>query len=146
MYLLNKSVQITLALLSIALLVGAAFLFIQSSSRSNELDILPMVPGDETTVVTDSAQSPASASSKIIFVDAGEEGYGIYMVNPDGTELTKVSDNSSYKGREAKPQWADDGNQIYFLGEGSERYTGLYAINPDGSGVTKLFDWGDQEI
>ncbi len=157
MHLLKKFIQATLALLSIAFLVGAVFMLIQSATRTNDqvsvitpvlttiqADIIPTAVLNEPAAIVESVQSPPLASSKIVFVDAGEQGYGLYLVNPDGTELTKVSDNFGYQGREAKPQWSDDGSRIYFLVESRGEYTGLYAVYPDGRGAIKLFDWNQQ--
>jgi Tol biopolymer transport system component len=58
---------------------------------------------------------------------------GIYTVNPDGTELHRIS------AAESAPNWSPDGTQIAFLQQQENRRGyDLYIINEDGTQLSKL--------
>ena len=57
----------------------------------------------------------------------GSEDSGIYVMNADGSGLTKLTDNFG-----SSPAWSPDSQHIAF--------GGIYVMNADGSGLTKLTD------
>jgi len=93
-----------------------------------------------TAAETSPNNSPAWSpdGSKIAFAGAGAEGYDLYVMNADGTGLTRLTDHA---GDEAAPAWSPDGSRIAFayddLGEAEYR-TSVVVVDADGSGWTEL--------
>jgi hypothetical protein len=162
--LLRKLTTSIFFLLSLLILMGGIFFVLRTirpapqpgsskapiSTSALSIQNTPQVMADTTIIKNDLTtnipilETPAPASSKIVFFDVRDEAADIFMVNPDGTELTNLTQTPRVI--EAQPQWAVDGGHIYFLDRGGERYSGLFRINPDGADTTKLFDWQEQEV
>ncbi len=62
---------------------------------------------------------------RIAFVRNGS----IYLINPDGTGATRLTDSPS----DGEPAWSRDGTRLAFTRTGD-----IYALNADGSGLTRL--------
>ncbi|MHB9026575.1 MAG: DUF5050 domain-containing protein [Armatimonadota bacterium] len=62
----------------------------------------------------------------------------IYLINPDGTGVTQLTDTSAYTPAWSyRPAWRPDGAQLTFVSQrdfGSE----IYTMNADGSNITRL--------
>ncbi|OGD54034.1 hypothetical protein A3K80_00260 [Candidatus Bathyarchaeota archaeon RBG_13_38_9] len=84
------------------------------------------------------------AKGKIVYM--GQDGdptpdYEIYTMNPDGSNITKLTDDDVY---DANPAWSKNGSKIAFVStrnidggnpEGDEE---IWIMNPDGTGKTQL--------
>lgn len=66
----------------------------------------------------------------------------IYVMNPDGTEETRLADLA---GAEEGPAWSPDGKEIAFSTARGEEGD-IYVMNADGSELTRLTDLGGVEI
>lgn len=73
---------------------------------------------------------------KIVFASDRDGNREIYTVNPDGTNPTRLTNNTSF---EDAPRWSPDGTKIVFTsdrdGGGTLR---IYVMNADGSNPTLL--------
>jgi Tol biopolymer transport system component len=78
---------------------------------------------DETTV--------AGAAGRIAFARSANDGHEIYVMNPDGSGETRVTDNSA---EDFDAAWSPDGTSIVFAR--LSQITGIYVIQADGSGET----------
>lgn len=58
----------------------------------------------------------------------------IYVVNADGTDLTKLTTD----GANMYPSWSPDGSRIAFASDRDAGNWDIYVMNADGSGVTRL--------
>ncbi|WP_455369654.1 TolB family protein, partial [[Eubacterium] cellulosolvens] len=69
-------------------------------------------------------------------IDGNDE---IYTMNPDGSDLTRLTFNPDPNGDDDDPKWSSDGFKIVW---DSDRDSGteIYIMNPDGSDVTRLTD------
>jgi Tol biopolymer transport system component len=79
-----------------------------------------------------SAFAIQSAGGKIAFSSNRDGTYGIYVMNDDGTAVTRVTSNSDYH-----PAWSPDGTRLVFTSTRDGNYE-LYVMNADGTGVTRL--------
>lgn len=84
--------------------------------------------------------------TKIAFETLGDEANAtmhIYTINPDGTHLTKLTDNRMPGGsgfffnHDLYPSWSPDGKQITFTSnrDGNDE---IYVMNADGTGQTNI--------
>ena len=56
----------------------------------------------------------------------------LYLINPDGSDLTRLTDLD--QGQDPRlPTWSPDGSRIAFTAEGD-----IYVVNADGTGLTNL--------
>jgi Ca2+-binding RTX toxin-like protein len=73
---------------------------------------------------------------KIAFeVDSDVEDW-IYLMNPDGTQITRLTRGSA---KDAFPSWAPDGSKLAFMSD-RDRYTGfdVYTMKATGGGDRRL--------
>lgn len=89
------------------------------------------------TNLTNSAQLeeyPAYSPSgkQIAFARSGSDG-GIFVMNEDGTEVTRVTTGDT----DTNPQWSPDGKRLAFSRTGGATED-IYSINADGTGLTDL--------
>ena len=81
------------------------------------------------------ALPPAVGSGQIAFASRRDGNTDIYVMNPDGSEQTRLTTNA---GLDVSPAWTPDGSKIAFAsdrdGTGS---TEIYVMNADGSEPTR---------
>jgi Tol biopolymer transport system component len=78
-----------------------------------------------------------------IVFESDRDGYpGIYTINADGTDLTKLVDDT-YSA--VCPRWSPDGSKIAFI-SGADDITNVYVMNRDGSDVTQITTSGDASL
>src|SRR5438034_1052892 len=87
-----------------------------------------VAPTSSDLVATESPQG------RIAFVSERDGNAEIYVMNADGSGVTRLTDNPAV---DRNPAWWPDSSRILF--ESSRDGIGeLYAMNPDGGGVTRL--------
>lgn len=78
------------------------------------------------------------APGAIAFVSSRDGNREIYTVNPDGTNLTRLTNDPAV---DEEPAWSPDGKRIAFVSNRSGPLRGndyeLYVMNADGSGVVR---------
>ena len=85
------------------------------------------------------AYSPSG--KQIAFTRAGIDG-GIFVMNDDGTQLTRVTTSSTDHG----PRWSPDGKRLAFSSERSGTED-IYVVNVDGTGMSNITQaMGDDEF
>ena len=65
-----------------------------------------------------------------------EDVWDIYVMNADGSDLTRLTDNSAW---DSYPRWSPDGQRIAFQSYGDGNWD-IYVMNSDGTGRTRLTD------
>jgi len=83
--------------------------------------------------------SDLESRTKIAFVSNRDGNYEIYIMNPDGSNQTRLTFNGK---NDLNPSWSPDGKKIAFT---SYPYHGIYVMNSDGSEQTRLTDGYDEE-
>jgi Tol biopolymer transport system component len=81
---------------------------------------------------------PQSGSTKIVFASNREGSMQIYLMNGDGSGVTRLT----YSGaNDDYPRWSPNGTKILFQSDRDHPDTGyndVYVMNSDGSGVARL--------
>jgi WD40 repeat protein len=75
-----------------------------------------------------------NGGGRIAFVSSRDGNSEIYVVNADGTGLTRLTDDPAV---DAYPAWSPDGSRIAFSSTRDGHYN-IYVMNADGTGVTQL--------
>jgi Tol biopolymer transport system component len=78
--------------------------------------------------------SVSKDGSRIAFASNRTGNYQIWMVNVDGSHLTKLTDSL---GAKSDPQWSPDSMTIAFLSS-TDSLSSLWTIKADGSGLTLI--------
>ena len=90
---------------------------------------------------SDLAPSWSPNATKIAFSSARDGNHDIYVMNADGSNRTRLTDNSAI---DLNPSWSPDGSMIAFSSDRDGkmgRWTvpnEIYVMNADGSNQTRL--------
>src|SRR4051794_30026888 len=76
----------------------------------------------------------AADQGKILFTSDRDGGYGIYIIDADGSNLLKIVDETSADGTTA---WSPDGKTIAYVSRG-DGLPQIYTVNGDGSNPRRL--------
>ena len=92
----------------------------------------PIVDG-----LADPAWSPTGSWIAFESFEAGN--WNIWLVRPDGTGLTQLTQSSTNRTRDSQPAWSPDGKQIVFASN-RDRSVGFWIINVDGTGLRSVIN------
>jgi Tol biopolymer transport system component len=90
---------------------------------------ITIAAGGSATVAF-SITCPAQQRPRIAFTSSRDGNSEIYLMNPDGTGLTRLTNTPE---NESDPAWSPDGRRIAFA-----RYPDVFVMNADGTGQTNL--------
>jgi TolB protein len=74
--------------------------------------------------------------SRIVYESLNDGNFEIYVMNADGSNQTRLTDNPAF---DSRPAWSADGSQIYFQSTRDGNFE-VYVMNADGSNQTRLTD------
>lgn len=94
----------------------------------------PQMPQPLTNYAQDTA--PSVYGSQIAFMSNREGNWELYLINSNGSGLTRLTHNNADDGL---PTWAPDGKTIGFVSNQDGSWA-VWAVQPDGSDRRKLFD------
>jgi TolB protein len=104
-----------------------------------QADLFAVTPtGEEERVLAANALHPAWSPNgrQIAFAASRDGNAGIYVMNADGSEQTRLTDDPS---GDFFPDWSPDGRKIAFTSN-RDGNSEIYVMNADGSEQTRLTD------
>jgi len=78
-------------------------------------------------------QPPTYKNGKIVFVSDRDGNAEIYSCNPDGSNISRLTNNAA---ADDEPAWSPDGSQIAFVSDRTG-HPEIYIMNADGSNVVR---------
>jgi YVTN family beta-propeller protein len=108
----------------------------QAQGKSR-IGLSPWSPEWSFTTGSSSAVKPSPdnlAGTKIAFVSNRDGPWNIYVMNPDGTNLTRLT---TAVANNSDPDWSPDGSKIAFWSDRDGNYE-IYVMNADGSDQKRL--------
>jgi TolB protein len=129
---------------------GKSIVFVRSFSgkcgeSDTEICIVQASDGSGLRVLSNSDDdcpsfSPDGKSIALLSARDPGGGYRLYMMDSDGRNATKLSDEIAF-GSETRPSWSPDGKAIAF-GIDANRSTEIHVIRADGTGLKALTKFG----
>jgi len=111
---------------------AAAILTATALACSADQPSAPPTDGDSPSPVPSSPVPPAGPiEGRLAFVSTREGAPHIYLANPDGTDIRRLTSATQ---SEFTPAWSPDGSQLAFASDDKN----TYVINHDGSGLIQL--------
>ncbi len=92
---------------------------------------------ERTSVAVTGSSVTESAAGRILFSSDRGGDYDIYVMNTDGSDVTRLTDNSASGG--IIPRWSPDGRRVAFDSDRDGDWD-IYVMDADGSGITRLTD------
>jgi Tol biopolymer transport system component len=103
-------------------------IFVIGSNGTGETNITQIARGNDSP-------SWSPDGTKIAFSSNRDGNWEIYVMNADGSGVTRLTTNRSAD--DASPAWSPDGTKIAFHTNRDDNYE-IYVMNPDGSAQTNL--------
>src|SRR5438874_3530001 len=104
-----------------------------SAERANLAQLTKMTAASDTTSASDPAFS--SDGSRIAYVSQRDGNAEIYVMNADGTGVTRVTNDPQIDGR---PAFMPDGQSLAFHSSRPAGKQEIWAVNADGTALTQL--------
>lgn len=101
-----------------------------------ELRDLAAKTKNSETMATDQKLSAIKLTGKIIFQSNRDGDEEIYVMNPDGSRLIKLTDNNAFDGY---PVWSPDGREIAFESNRDHNFQ-IYIMDYDGKNQVRVTD------
>lgn len=88
-----------------------------------------------TNVDEDTAPAPSPDGQKVAFMSRREDNWDVYVVNVDGSNLTRLTSDPAQDGL---PVWSPDGNAIAFVSDRGGVWA-VWVMTPEGLAKSQLF-------
>jgi TolB protein len=88
-----------------------------------------------TDLEVDTAPAPSPDGNRIAFMSLRDGNWEIYVVNTDGSNLQRLTDDP---GQDGLPTWSPDGRAIAFVSSRGGSWA-IWAMTPEGSDPQELF-------
>ncbi|MDX6612502.1 MAG: hypothetical protein QOD75_1688 [Blastocatellia bacterium] len=85
--------------------------------------------------------------TRIAFVSRAPNAYGLYVMNADGSNISRLTDSN----QDQSPTWSPDGTRIAFGGSRNSDPYGILVVNSDGTNLKRLSNgnlpsWSPDEV
>jgi len=115
------------------------FLVTDMDSDAQTYESTPINPLLTQTTEIASGQISPVEGAKIAFVSNRDGNWEIYVMNANGTDQTRLTNNQE---DDLLPNWSPDGNKIAFMSN-RDGNDGIYVMNADGSDQIMLTNYDD---
>jgi Tol biopolymer transport system component len=110
-----------------------------------ELNIMPSIFGTDRRQLTrlcgyDQHPTWSPDGTKIAFWSDRDAGEGLYVMNADGSQQTRILSTSSIQRLIESPHWSSDGTRIAFVGYnlGTNNEADIFVVNADGTNPVNI--------
>lgn len=110
-----------------------------SGSNSRTEDII----ASDTTTTTFDVNCAATTSGKIVFSSTRDGDEEIYLMNPDGSNVQQLTDNSA---GDFKPAISHDGKKIVFVSDRAGTGNNLYIVDATGNNLQQVTAFSDSTV
>jgi TolB protein len=117
---------------------GSKMAFVSNRSGSPQIYVKDLQTGSEERITFDLkyCTSPVwSQSNRIAFVAINDDNFNIYLINPDGNNLKKLTEET---GNNEDPCWSPDGRFLVFSSNRDGDGYHLYLMNANGQNQRRL--------
>jgi len=108
-----------------------------NSFRANRIALVMAMSGVAVLVPSTAGATLPGGNGRIAFASERDGNFEIYMMNPDGTGLVRLTNHPS---NDFNPSWSPDGTKIAFASDRGDGDYDVYVMNSDGGGLTQLTD------
>jgi TolB protein len=123
---------------------GSKMAFVSNRSGNPQIYVKDLQTGSEDRITFDLkyCTSPVwSQTNKIAFAVMSDGNFDIYVINPDGSNMKKLTDGN---GNNEDPCWSPDGRFLVFSSNREGGYH-LYLMNANGQNQRRLFNLKGQD-
>ncbi len=129
-------------------LVPDGVIAVEQGGSIEFVDLAGDLVGSTTQPLTNPNSWPdwSPDGSRIVYAGVGTEGFDVYVMSADGTDVEQITDQA---GDEFATAWSPAGDRVVFgFDDGAETgwRSGLASIEPDGSGLTELVARTEQRV
>ena len=114
-------------------LCGAALLLVMLACNGSGVTS-PSTGGLRRTAATSEVSDLLTLTGRIAFASNRAGNFEIYVMNANGTGVTRITHNSAF---DDEPAWSPDGTKLAFVSERAGNAE-IYVMNANGTGVTRL--------
>jgi len=86
-------------------------------------------------ILSGCGSSAGASTGKIVFESSRDGSSEIYVMNPDGSAQTRLTDNTA---SDTRPIWSPDGKKILFISDRDGNAGDIYSMNADGTDQVRL--------
>ena len=117
---------------------GNAEFYVMNADGSDQTRLTNNLVADEMTLIFGSSPCFSPDGTMIAFDSERDGDYEIYVMNADGSDQTRLTNNPTY---DRYPCFSPDGTKIAFMSSRDGDYE-IYVMNADGSNQTRLTNNG----
>jgi len=139
---MGLAAKLGLAALAVGTVAGGIWLAVNSQNTGATPATQPTQSAPATPTVPATQSAPGSPtvvalSGSIAFASGREGDLEIYVMDADGSNVTRLTSLGDFAKQDVAPAWSPDGTRIAFISDQNNNWE-VYVMGADGSNVTRL--------